>query len=190
MSEVVQAALGVGVSLARVVAEATAGERAVRSPAANAGPLNAIVHYGLAALTNVVGAVAGSVGAFQAGGQPGQAAANAASAPAGGRPRVHRGASLRIPLSIENPGDEPIRDAAFQCVAMQYHDAAPGRALDTGAVRCEPPTLNIMARDFEKLTVHIVVPLDTAPGAYSAQIDLGSGAYRTSIHFDVLADGA
>src|SRR6187200_2349025 len=61
VSNVVEAALDLGVSLARVVAEATALGRVVQPVAPGTPALKAIVRYGVTAAGNVFGAVVSSV---------------------------------------------------------------------------------------------------------------------------------
>lgn len=192
VNEVMNAALNVGASLARVVAEATSAGRPLSTPAASAGPLNAIVHYGIATVTNVAGMVLKSVGGLKMGAAsrpstPAPDSATATAAPAA-FPRVHQGATLRIPLSIENPGEHPMSNIAFQCSKMTYLGRATGPALQTGSVRLQPQRLDILPRDFEKLTLFIDTQADTTPGRYRAGIATGPDS-TTIVDFEVIPGG-
>ena len=111
VTELVGAVFGVGAAVAKTAAEATSGGKPIPEPSANQGPLNLIIHYGLTAAANLVRTVVST--SSSAAGAAGQARTGAssspqqtASTPAG--PAVTAGATLRIPLSIENPAAEPI----------------------------------------------------------------------------------
>lgn len=197
--DVFSAALGLGAALARTVAEATAGGKPIPEPARNAGPVNIMVHYSVAAATNVIRAALsgalqqtaenaradnGSLNVPAAEVQPAEAATAAVSP----MPTVRRGASLRIPLSIENPTPEPMIGLSFSCQAMKSQLAGTGRPLTEQAVRFEPTSLDISPRDFEKLTVFIDTEVTTAPGLYEAVIGLDSGGFETGIRFQVIPE--
>lgn len=204
MSEVIAAALGVGASVARATAEATAGSRGVESPPGDR-PLEAIVHYGMATVSNVLGLVGSAAGlgvrgaaaaagaasdmarsaAGVATGGPGSASAASASTNHGvGLPRVRAGHTLRVPLSIENPGAERMSGVTPSCTSLGGGTGV-GRRLDASAVRFQPSTLEIAPRDFEKLTVFVDAPADAAPGRYDAVIALGGGGGETRLAFEV-----
>jgi len=185
VTAVVDAALGVGASLAKVFAEATAASKPVARPASDA-PLDAMIHYGLATVTNVAERVTSRVsGLGSPFGRGGAATAPGRAAAAG--PRVHAGATLRVPLSIENPGDAPMTGVAFRCTSLRYLGDAAGPPLGPEAVRFHPAVLEILPRDFEKLTVFVDTRADTALGRYCATIDCGGNALRTPLEFDVIA---
>jgi hypothetical protein len=200
LGEVVNAALGVGAALARSAARLTAGSRPLPEPPAAANPIHLMVHYGTAAVLNVVEAVVAGVNDLGGAARPAAApAAEPTPAPAGeppspppaGLPTVRQGNTLRIPLSIENPGAEPMSELQFVCLAVE---SAPGGGtggpLETTAalpvLRFEPVSLTIAAHDFEKLTVFIEVPPTVQPGAYLVTIGLAQGDYKTSLQFNVL----
>lgn len=188
VTAVVDAALGVGASLAKVFAEATAASRPVAPPASHA-PLDAMIHYGLATVTNVAervtSGVSGLGAAFgrSAGGPAPPASGHAAAA----GPRIHAGATLRVPLSIENPGDAPMTGVVFRCASLRYLGGGAGAPLGPEAVRFHPALLEILPRDFEKLTVFVDTRADTALGRYCATIECGGSALRTPLEFDVVA---
>lgn len=200
VADVVNAVFGVGASLAKTVAEATAN-KPIPAPSPNAPPLNVITHYGLITVGNVFNVFAGglrnratatagsSAGAAQAGqsaAQESKATNNGTAGSAASLPVVQRGATLRIPLSIENPGNEPMQQMNFLCLAMRTSAAGAGVPLDVSAVRFQPDTLSIEPRDFEKLTVFIDTGFDTLPGRYEALLGLGSGNFEMSVQFEVL----
>jgi hypothetical protein len=197
---VLTASLGVGAALARTVAKATAADGQAPHPAEHAGPLQELIFYSFSALGNVVGLVGSSVGdavrlrptsAASAPGvgvepAPSVAPASGVSAVAGGLPRVRQGATLRVPLSIENRGDAPMEGLTFSCVSVSGRAAGPGEPLGAEALRFEPESFSVAPRDFEKLTVFVDVAPDTAPGRYEAQIIMGQVGFETTLRFDVV----
>ena len=54
-------------------------------------------------------------------------------------------------------------------------------------VRCNPETLEIGARDFEKLTVFVDTEPATTPGRHRVRLGVPETAFVTTIEFDVLA---
>lgn len=182
VTAVVDAALGVGASLAKVIAEATAASKPV-APPASAAPLDAMIHYGLATVTNVAERVTSRVSGLGSRARAGETPTGRAAS----GPRVHAGATLRVPLSIENPGDAPMIGVAFRCASLRYLGAQPGPPLGPESVRFHPTVLEILPRDFEKLTVFVDTRADTALGRYCATIDCGGSALRTPLEFDVIA---
>ena len=95
-----------------------------------------------------------------------------------------------MPLSIENTGAEPMTDLQFRCLAVEVESAGPGTPLVPSNVRFEPASLTVAPRDFEKLTVYVDAPAETAPGQYQVTIGLESGTFRTAFPFVVVAAGA
>ena len=205
VAEVVSAFLGVGASLAKTVAEATANTKPVPAPSPTATPLNAIIHYGLITVGNVINLFAGGIkntastaanASTNVGTQgKGQAVRGAAATTTsssgmtgsdGTLPLVQRGGTLRIPLSIENPVNEPMEQLTFLCLAMQGGTPGQGIPLTVAAVRFQPETLSIAPRDFEKLTVFIDTSHETSPGRYEAALGLGSGNFELTVQFEVL----
>jgi hypothetical protein len=191
----IEAALGVGESVARSVAQATTDKPLAARE--NRPPLEEMVRLGVLSAGNVVSSVVGGAGmrarvprdktpATAATGTPGPTAEAGQS-----RPRVTAGSTLRIPLLVENSSTAATDDVLFAARSIDQLDAKQpsnaGTRPMTEAVSFTPPSLLIGPRDFEKLTVRIATSLDTAPGAYRAVIVGGDGWFSTEIHFDVVA---
>lgn len=191
VANVVNSALDVGAALARSVAQATAGSQRVPEPAPNSSAIDEVLYYGRVTLGNVIRVVLPGAGSAAA--EPAQPAnASAARTPDGPRvgdmPRVHAGATLRVPLSIENPGAEPMSDMRFACLALaRAPGSAPvtGKPLGTDDVRFQPLPLSVGPKDFEKLTVFVDTRPDTAPGRYDMTIGLPGGAFQMTIPLEV-----
>jgi hypothetical protein len=199
VSEVFSATLGVGAAMAKVVAQATSGGKSVPEPQENSSPVNVMVHYGIATINNVFGAVVTGMNEVKGTAQgikwsfsqptasTSQVSQTQKQDTPSGLPTVHIGATLRIPLSIENPGPEPMTDLHFACLAIQS-SSEDGASVSPNVVRFEPETVTIAPRDFEKLTVFIDVPIDAAPGQYKATIGPQSGLFETTFLFNVRED--
>lgn len=194
VTDLVGAVFGVGAAVAKTAAEATSGGRPVPEPSSNQGPLNLMIHYGLSAAANLVrtvvttstaaGSAAGSA-ARSAGTAAGAQAASAASATSGG-PSVSAGSTLRIPLSIENPGAGPMDNLEFRCLRVEVLKAGEGQKLGVANVRFSPSVLSIAPHDFEKLTVFIDTTPLTAAGVYRAVIGVGTANLESAVQFEVL----
>lgn len=182
--EAVGAALEVGASLTRSIAKVTAGQRRVPEPSGTGGPIAAIVHYGSAALANVVHTVLGTTDRRHPGDTRPESRTRATRTAA--VPTVEPGATLRIPLSIENPGNEPMEGMGFSCLRLVGETAGVGTPLDKRALRFAPRSLTVAPHDFEKLTVFVNTAHDTDPGRYEAVVGLGDDIFEVSVHFDVV----
>jgi len=194
MTNVVLATLGVGAALAKTVAQATAGGRAVPEPESVSSPLNLITHYSVATVMNVIKLVTNSVSEVSDASRgvrqpvpPGGARSEAAgkSGAQSGLPAVHCGTTLRIPLSIENPGSAPMNDLRLACLNLEGGNGE-GTGLTLQAIRLEPAVLSVAPHDFEKLTIFITVPPEAALGRYRARIGLDNGGFETILEFEVL----
>lgn len=195
LTNVILASLGVGAALAKTVAHATAGGRAAPEPVSDTNPLNMIIHYSMATIMNVINVVTSSASEVSDASRrvrqpvpPAGASKSAADAPAAAKPRlpvVHRGTTLRIPLSIENPGSEPMGEMRFICSNLEG-GSGEGAALGLQSIRLEPALLSVAPFDFEKLTIFIAVPQDAAVGRYQARIGLDGGGFETMLEFEVL----
>ena len=184
VANVIDAALGVGVSLARVVAEATALGRKVEPVPEGTPAISAIVRYGVTAMGNLVSAVVSgtqglkpSVGAIRPAG-PTAAAPSSAGRSAG--PRVAPGATLRVPLSVENPSDRPMRElrcGSADCLGV----------IGAERVRFGPECFEVAPHDFEKLTISVSVPPDTPAGDYEVVFALGDSEPDLKMGFAVTA---
>ena len=199
LASVVDAALGVGVSLARAVAEATALGKPMAPLPSGTPAVQAIVRYGVAALGNLAQAVMsgaqGVPGARRA--APAGAARAPSGAPAGaapgaarpaGQPQVLAGAVLRVPLSVENPGDRPmpgLRPALRRVRSANGADAA--LQLPPSAVTFAPTLFDVAPHDFEKLVVQVTVPAGLAAGSYELVLALGDDEPDLPMRFTVLA---
>lgn len=194
VTDIISAALGVGASVARAFAKATASEREVGASPSDR-PLDEMVHFGVAGITNVVRLVGSAVGdAVDREGEvpdrePARRSARGrgreANATAGSVPGVARGDTLRVPLSVENPGPEPMQGMAVSVGDVATAELGSGKPLQPSAVRCVPPSLDIAPRDFEKLTVFVETEPDTAAGRYWVDVHIGTEAHRAQLHFVV-----
>ena len=188
--DMISTTLDIGASVARMVAEATAGGRPVPPPPQK-NPINGIVHYGVVSVVNLVTTVAGSVNDVRSNTSapsPPPTAPAPSSQP--NMPTVHQNAILRIPLSIENPGAVPMTDMEFVCLQMQLQQIEVGGSCSVDWVRFEPEKLTIMPNDFEKITVFIQVPADAAIGIYRASIGLRDNSEVARINFSVISQAA
>ena len=196
MAGVVDAALEVGVSLARVVAQATAPGRTVEAPAAHTSAIEAIVRYGVTAMGNVASAAWSSTDGLRKAGSSvlrsaGSKAASAAKTPStrsatSSGPRVQPGATLRVPLSVENPGDTPMRELSPRVRAIRRAGADATAIIAPDTVRFAPGLFDVAPRDFEKLTVYVPVPQDAPEGAYEVILALGDQEPDLPMAFSVL----
>ncbi|MEO8523811.1 MAG: hypothetical protein ABI460_03730 [Caldimonas sp.] len=184
LAGVVDAALGVGVSLARMMAEATATGPSIASVPSGTPPVQAIVRYGVTAVSNVAQAVmAGARGV----GKASPAAAKPAPTARAAGPRVRAGTTLRVPLSVENPGDRPM--LGLQPLARRVRRAAGGDALallPLDAVTFSPRQFDVAPRDFEKLVVQVELPVDLPEGGYELTLALGDDEPDLPVAFTVL----
>lgn len=174
VANVIEAALGVGVSLARVLAEATALGRAVEPVPAGTPPISAIVRYGVTAAGNLASALVSgaqglkpSVGTMKAAASSGSAADGR-----GAGPRVAAGASLRVPMSVENPSDRPMRDLQPRLRAVRRGSADASAVIGADCIRFGPERFDVAPHDFEKLTVTVSVPADVPAGDYEVMFAL------------------
>ena len=174
----------IGAALAGAVDKATAGNRELPPAPPGETPAAAIIRHGVSAVTNVTRQVVDAAQGARS------AAAGAGASPTSGSPRtqdapggpdVHQGSTLRVPLSIENPGREPMNGLVPAVASWSRRD---GTAEAPGAVRFVPERLDIEPRDFEKLTVFVDVETGAAPGAYRLDVNLGQGA-QVAIDFTV-----
>jgi hypothetical protein len=180
----VNAALGVGAALTKTVAIATAGERPVPKPSEDAPPISVLVHYSLAIVTNVlklvIVPVKESVGEADTVESP--------RARSSARPSVPPGATLRIPLSIENPTDSPMNGLSPLIRAVRRDGQDASADLPYSTLRFTPSMLDVAPKDFEKLTVEIAVP-DKAPlGSYEFMLALGPEQPDIALVLDVIDD--
>jgi hypothetical protein len=189
LAGVIDAALGVGVSLARVIAEATALGQPVAPLPTGTPALQAIVRYGVTALGNMAQAVlsgAQTVRKAAPGARP-ATAATAAPDPRSAGPRVRAGDMLRVPLSVENPGDRVMPNLRPVLRAVRRTGGADASALlGETAVSFTPTSFDVAPHDFEKLTVLVTVPADMPDGGYELTLALGVDEPDLPLRFTVL----
>jgi hypothetical protein len=101
-------------------------------------------------------------------GAPAAAAAPPANAPTIALPGdVHPGTSANVPFSLENDGDAPTAEFAFQATDLVN---AGGDKIPARHVSFEPASLTIPAHDRESVTISVEVPKGTSPGVYSGLV--------------------
>lgn len=183
---IIGSTLNVVTGLARTTAELSVRERLIEPPKADTPPLNAIIHYGLITVVNIAGLVTSAVrngesvtppptcrpGTPERQGTPEQQ----------GLPTLRPGATLRMPLSVENRGDEAMTEVVPRVVELGYTGLDTATALDASAVRFEPERLTIGAHDFEKVKVIVTAAQNSAPGHYTLTLTFGAEV-TTVIHF-------
>jgi len=169
------AALNLGVSVARSIAEGLSGRP--QPPLAGESKIAGIVRYGTNALGSLVAmTVSAAREAGIASGRNAAAAAPSASQAAPAAPvvpHVVAGTRLRVPLSIDNPGIQPMADLAPRLIGAK-HEGAESAAPFT--LHFAPSSLSIAPHDFEKLEVTIDLPADMPEGHWSALFALGADA--------------
>lgn len=156
VAQLVDSALKLSSSVAQAVAEATTGKP--QESRAGEPHLQAIIRHGTTAAGSLISTIVRTV-REQPGGRP-----SAETGPARA-PRVRAGGTLRIPLSIDNPG------------ATAMEGIVPRRVTPTGReadidMRFTPETMTIAPSDFEKLVVLLSVPADLPPGRYAPSFTL------------------
>lgn len=193
MLDVVEAGLGVGVALARTAAVVANGGKAVPPPEEDR-PIPAIIHYSLAAAGELAGLATRAFSfrpapaqASAPGAAPGAAAATPKAAGRSSGPRVRAGATLRVPLSIENPGDQPMGPLQPQVRAVRRDGVDAGADLHASAVRFTPGEFVVAPKDFEKLTVFVAAPEGAPPGRYDVILALGPREADLPLSFEVVA---
>ncbi|HET9051823.1 MAG TPA: hypothetical protein VFO60_08970 [Candidatus Dormibacteraeota bacterium] len=204
VADVLRAAVGVGTAVARTVAR-TAGAAGAVPRADDAAQLGALVQSSLAAAGSVarvvvygIGVAARAVAASPPDGaapgsrRTGDGAASAASsepAPLPTAPEVHAGSTLRVPLSVENPDEQPLA-LEMRCSGAVRLDGAPeGTPVPAlaQAVRFDPATLTVAPRDFEKVTVFVDVPVGAAAGPHRIAITDAAGSFSATLDVRVHA---
>ncbi|HEX7439353.1 MAG TPA: hypothetical protein VF319_04585, partial [Caldimonas sp.] len=170
-----------------VVAEATSLGRTVDPLPAATPPIQAIVRYGVAALSNVAAALlAGAQGLGKTGATGAEAGLATRAAARASGPRVQPGATLRVPLSVENPGDRPMRGLAPRVRAVRRNGEDAIKSLPAAAIQFSPGLFDVAPRDFEKLTVLVPVPPDAPEGAYEVVLALGANEPDLTMAFAVV----
>lgn len=175
-ADTANAVLKAGAAVARTFAESISGRPQPIVP--DETPLAALLRH---ASVGVAGAARIVIDAARSEtGQPGEAPS--AAPPAG--PRVRPGGTLRIPLSVDNPGESDMHGLTPALVGA----TCDGAAVEAPSVTFSPTTLSIAPRDFEKLVLAIDVPPDAPEGLWRLSFSLsGDAATPTEITFRVAA---
>jgi hypothetical protein len=160
ISELVASALTVSASLAQVVAEASTGKPQPHVPSETA--LQSVVRH---ATTTVSSLVSTAVAATRKPAGPSQPVL-----------QLQAGGSLRLPLSIDNPGSSPMTGIVPRMVSAEQGIA----------VSFVPEVLDIAPLDFEKLVVMVSAAPDAARGLRTVAFVLtGQEDQPISLTFDV-----
>lgn len=184
VQDVVSSMFGVGAAVSKTIAEATAAGQGLPPVNKAQGPLAEMVQYSAMAFANVIRLAVSSTGLVATGAGVSPKAATAAGAVS--HPQVHTGATLRIPLSIENPAEQPMNQLVFEVAGIRALQSSPGEVLGKSAVRLEPSTLSIAPRDFEKLTVFVETSPTTATGFYELSLKAAEAGLETAVRFEVV----
>ncbi|EEW25929.1 hypothetical protein [Rhodobacter ferrooxidans] len=178
VADLVDSALKLSASVTQVVAEAVSGQP--QPNRAGETPLQSIIRHGSTAATAMFATV-------MAASRTARAAEPEPPKPAPGA-TVSAGTTLRVPLSVDNPGQE-VMEAITPRLTQVLHEGAPQAGL---VVSFTPETLTVQPRDFEKLVVSVEVPADAAPGRWSVSFRLTDGADDAPItlSFQVVAAGS
>ncbi|MDB5671597.1 MAG: hypothetical protein JWO25_2556 [Alphaproteobacteria bacterium] len=101
-------------------------------------------------------------------------------------PELHPGATARVPLSIDNPGGEPMVGLQPRLLGATRDGSSTEPAF---VVRFTPERLDVAPRDFEKLVVTIELAGDIAPGEWSLFFTLSpDGSDPHELPFQIAAD--
>jgi hypothetical protein len=182
VDELVRAILDVGVAITHSVARAA--DPALPASQAATGSVEQIIRNGTAAIAGVVRMTTDGVRAGRAA-QPTNGASAAGSSTY--RPTVTAGSELRMPLLIENPAADSTGPLVFAAISTVGPGGPDGSGLPAEQVRCEPETLQISGRDFEKLTVFVRTTPQTAIGEHRVQVGVPGTVFDTTVAFDVVA---
>lgn len=156
-AELIDSALKLSASVAQTVAEATTGKPQEDHPEDT--HLQAIMRHGTTAagslLTTVIAAARSTA---PNGASPAKAPPSAPALVA------EPGQSLRVPLSVDNPGTDTMTG-----IEPRLAESDPVLPFD---VAFSPESLTIEPKDFEKLNVLIDIHADAAPGLYRLSFTL------------------
>jgi hypothetical protein len=179
VANILGAALKAGVVVTKGFADTVSGKSQV--VVAGEAPILTIVRHtssGLSALART------AIDAVRAGSDPSTPQAPSGtpnSSPRG--PRAAPGDTLRIPLSVDNPGDQSMVKLVPRLVGMAFE----GNAVAPLPVMFTPAKLTIAPRDFEKLVLAIHLPSDAPTGVWHLSFVIGDDASPIDIAFNVQA---
>jgi hypothetical protein len=180
VSELVDAVLGLAVTITRSAARATDSRAHSGENTASAGAVDEIVRNGAAAIAGIVRMATGGIS-----GKRNEQSAHPAGAYAPPFPMVQAGGTLRMPLVIENPSPESTGPLEFTALSVTGPEGSEG--LEPAQIRCVPRPLVIAARDFEKLTVLIDTTVDTPQGRHRVSVGAEGTPFATVVEFDVVS---
>lgn len=156
----VKSVMHLGASIAQTVAEAASGK--AQEQRAGDTDLQAIIRHGTTAAGSIIATVVSAT-------EQGSNAQKQEPQTAG--PKIAAGNTLRVPLSIDNPGTDALENIAPVLLEITCEDAE---------IVFEPDQLTIGPRDFEKLVVLIHVPDTCTPDQYRLSFDLNRENKSTS----------
>lgn len=174
----IDSALRLSASVAQVVAEAATGKP--QSHREGDTPLQAIVRHGTTAASGIVSTVASAASAARSNGA---APDDPAAAPAQPLPSISAGSTLRVPLSVDNPTADPMRDLTPTLTELTHADVSDPSGWQ---VTFDPEVLTVEPQDFEKLVVRVTVPEDAGQGTAQATFSLGPEAAPVTLRFEVV----
>jgi hypothetical protein len=194
--DLVNAVLGVGVSILRTVAQATTSERL--PPGDTPTPLGEMDRLTTTAAGNVISSVvhrdwpasAATTSARRttaSDSDRGRASGN----PGVPQPRVTAGSTLRIPLLVENSTLTSTGEVGFVVRSIERTDSRAAEApiqwaLPAEIISFDPVSMEIGPRDFEKLTVRVATTPDIPAGQYRAVIVGRDGWFSTHVSFEII----
>ena len=196
-TDAAEAVIHIGATFARAFAEAVSGRSQPAVPGETA--LTSMVRHtstGIATMAMIavdaaragasagVGGPGGGTSGFAGSENSASPETNGAGVPqAGGGPSVEPGETLRLPLSIDNPGSTTMHGLVPHLTEAVFE----GETVPPPQVRFEPASLSIAPRDFEKLVVLIDIPAEAAAGRWRVGLGLEEGGETvTSIAFQVV----
>jgi hypothetical protein len=158
----------IGAGLARIAAEAASGK--AQPVQDGETPFQELVRHSATLIGSFVAVAADAArqaGLGSANGTtPAPASTGAQDAPTAPPPaqlRIAPGGCLRIPLSVDNPGTEPMAGLKPTMLAVLDASGTPTKALKAAF---EPAQLNVAPHDFEKLTIILKAARTATPGSY------------------------
>lgn len=100
-----------------------------------------------------------------------------------GVPTGRVGEQLRMPMMVENPGREAMKELAFRVVALAGPE---GSSLSGASLSVVPAAISVAPGDFEKLTLVVDVPVGAVAGEYEGRLGLeGDSSLQVPFRFCV-----
>lgn len=172
----IDSAMKLSASVAQVVAEAATGKPQNAQPGDT--HLQTIVRHGTAAASGIVSTVTSAARATRA-------TENGEDAPFSTEtlPTIVAGASLRVPLSVDNPTADAMSNLNPVLTELVHSDYEDGQGWN---VSFEPEVFTVAPQDFEKLVVHVAVPEHAKEGLGTVTFSLGEASAPVTIRFRVV----